>query len=68
MGTGEKEKRSSQGNVDPQAHSNNLFSLPVSCHSTSISLVYVPVLIKKKASHRGGRKIEARVEICGQNL
>ena len=46
MGTGKKEKRS-QGNVDSQAHSNNLFNLPVSCHGTSGSLEYVPALIKK---------------------
>lgn len=52
MGTGKTEKRSSQGNVDPQAHSNNLFSLPVSCHGTSSSLVYVPVLIKKSVTQR----------------
>lgn len=45
--TGEKEKRRSQGNVDPQAHSNNLFNLLVSCQGTSSSLEYVPVLIKR---------------------
>lgn len=31
MRTGGKKKRRSQGNVDPQAQSNNLFNLPASC-------------------------------------